>query len=153
MTTNPFLVLFSRKIIGCKEDAEDIVLNVFARVIPDFPKYNTENKIKALLFLSTKNASFNHITNNRVKRINNFKYSQLVGDIHEEYDNSKADLLMKIYAHASTLPDKCQQIFYLSCCKGLRGNKIAEILNISVNTVFSQRRIAIHSIRNFLKLT
>jgi RNA polymerase sigma factor (sigma-70 family) len=147
-----YLVLFSIKTVKNKEDAEDIVFHVFSNAIPDFHKYDTEEKIKALLFIACKNASLNHVASKRVKEINSFKYARLICDVYEECDNSKAEVLMKIYAHASTLPEKCQEIFFLSCCKGLRGSKIAEMLDISVNTVFTQRRIAIQSIKKHLKL-
>lgn len=147
----PFLALFSIKIVGNKEDAEDIVLEVFSNSIPHFHKYEAECQIKSLLFKATKNASLNHISKTRVRASNNRQYAQLIGEEYEEYDKLKQVLLMHIYAHASTLPDKCQEVFFLSCCKGLRGSKIAEILGISKHTVFTQRRIALLSIRKHLK--
>lgn len=149
----PFLVLFSMKMVGNKEDAEDIVLEVFSNSIPHFHKYDTEAQIKSLLFKATKNNSLNHISKTQIRESNNRQYSQLIGEEYEEYDKLKQVLLMHIYAHASTLPDKCQEIFFLSCCKGLRGSEIAEILGISKHTVFTQRRIALQSIRKHLNLT
>lgn len=148
----PFLVLFSKKIVGNKEDAEDIVLEVFSNSIPHFHKYDAEAQIKSLLFKATKNNSLNHISKTRVRESNNRQYSQLIGEEYERHDKLRQVLLMHIYAHASTLPDKCQEVFFLSCCKGLRGSKIAEILGISKHTVFTQRRIALQSIRKHLKL-
>lgn len=143
----PFLVLFSKKMVGSKEDAEDIILHVFSNAIPHFHKYESEEAVKSLLFTSAKNASINHITQRAVKESNERKYAQLTGDVHEQYDDIRSKLLMKIYEHASELPDQCQKIFYLSCCKGLRGKEIAEILGISVHTVFTHRRLALKFIK------
>jgi RNA polymerase sigma-70 factor (ECF subfamily) len=139
----PYMVLFSKKMVGNKEDAEDIILHVFSNAIPKFHKYESEDKIKALLFISAKNASLNHVIQRKVKVSNERKYGQLSPDIYEEYDGLESQLLMKIYEHASELPDQCQKIFYLSCCKGMRGKEIAAMLGISVHTVFSHRRLAI----------
>ena len=60
--------------------------------------------------------------------------------------------LKKIIEKAiNTLPDRCQKIFRLSREEDLSYKEIAELLNLSVNTVEGQMSIALRKLRTILK--
>lgn len=51
----------------------------------------------------------------------------------------------------NSLPEKCKEVFELSCLEGMKYKDIAEQLNISINTVKSQRARAIELLKEKLK--
>lgn len=46
-----------------------------------------------------------------------------------------------------SLPEKCKEVFELSCLEGMKYKDIAQQLNISINTVKSQRARAIELLK------
>jgi RNA polymerase sigma-70 factor (ECF subfamily) len=64
---------------------------------------------------------------------------------HPEVLNNivKAEVLARIYRAVETLPDGCKKIFEMSYFEELKNPEIAEILEITVNTVKTQKYRAI----------
>jgi RNA polymerase sigma-70 factor (ECF subfamily) len=56
-----------------------------------------------------------------------------------------------LFQALDSLPEKCRQVFELSCLEGMKYKDIAEDLQISINTVKSQRARAIDLLRKQLK--
>jgi RNA polymerase sigma-70 factor (ECF subfamily) len=60
-------------------------------------------------------------------------------------------LMKKIYKEVDKLPPRMRDVFYLSYKEGLKPARIAEMLDVSVQTVKNQRSNAIKLLRISLK--
>ena len=65
----------------------------------------------------------------------------------EEYSEEETMQLEKIRQALQVLPSQCRTVFMMSSLEGKKYKEIAEELNISVNTVKSQVKIAYRKIK------
>jgi RNA polymerase sigma factor (sigma-70 family) len=147
----PLLWRYSWNITKDKEESEDIALQSMANVWSSLSNFNTVLELKKYAYVTTKNASINHVTKIRSK----YKYiSQLSEGVQltEEIEmlTYKAALIERIYEKINSLPSKCRQILNLCYMEGKSRQKVAEELNISIDTVNSQCRIAINKLKIFI---
>jgi RNA polymerase sigma factor (sigma-70 family) len=63
-----------------------------------------------------------------------------------------AEMMHKMQAAIDALPPRCKMIFKLIREDGLRYKEVAEILNISVNTIDAQMAIAVRKICQSLQI-
>ena len=143
------LVYFAEKILGIKEEAEDIVADSFMKLWDRHADFDSLPKIRSFLYITTKNACLNFL-----------KYSKRVSDSQKEYsywaDNKDDEILHIMYMgellamlnkEIDILPRKCMNIFQLAFYEGLGTNEIAARLGLSVKTVRSQKAKAVELIR------
>ncbi|MNL56682.1 ECF RNA polymerase sigma factor SigW [compost metagenome] len=62
----------------------------------------------------------------------------------------ESELIEKLYQAISTLPEGCKKVFKLGYLEGLSNTKIAETLNISVNTVRAQKQRGLKALKTRL---
>ena len=140
----PGLVAFATSIIGRSNDAEEIVHDVFIAIWNRESNDLDPNGIKSYLFTSVKNRCFNFIKKSKLD----------VTDINDEspvFDaNVNAHNFMvakesekRIHLLIDQLPKKCKQVFLMSRIYELSYKEIAEILEITPNTVENQISIAL----------
>lgn len=131
---------FSVRILKDEELAEDIVQEVFVNLCEN-PKVIPKdlNKTKSFLYSCVKNACFNSLRHR-------FIVAQHKSSISLEEEESviehiiHAEVLGEIHDAISSLPPGCAAIFRKGYLEGLSNTKIAEQLNISINTVKSQKQ-------------
>lgn len=110
-----------------------------------FPNYKT---VKTFLYNSVQNRSLNYLRDREIQRRN---YRQL--DIHEEddehyvYQQIRSEVVAEIFAAIEELPEKCREVFKMSYIESQEEKEIAAQLNVSVNTVKTQKLRA----KNYLK--
>lgn len=107
------------------------------------------NSVKSYLYAMVRNASLKYL-----KKKDKTAMLEEVSDIPSvDADASiiEAEVHDVLIKALNTLPKKCKLIFELSCLEGLQYKHIAEDLNISVNTVKSQRARAIELLKDKLK--
>lgn len=144
----PVMCLFSKKFINNYDDAEDIVQEVFIELWNQRAKFGGLDQIKAFLYLSIKNRCLNFKKHLMVKE----KYANT---ILEDYENIfeeyvlEAEVVQNINTAIKNLPDQRKQILILSM-QGLKNNEIAEDMQISINTVKLQKKIAYRQLREKL---
>ncbi len=121
-----------------KEDAEEIVQEVFVKIWESRNKIDVYSSFESFLFTVAYNATISMLR----KKANETKYVEYVKSL--QYVNSSPDLIDEIHFHE--LKDKVQsllneltprqkEIFQLSREEGLSHDEIARKLDISVNTV------------------
>jgi RNA polymerase sigma-19 factor, ECF subfamily len=139
-----YLLRFAISILKNKEDSEDVVLKVFFIFIQQYGNFENEEKIKAYLFICTKNDCLNLLKLNNIHdRIKN-KITNTLTDREEfEFHESMSEITMKIFMEAEKLPKQCKDVFFLSFKSGFTGKEISKLLNITASTVFNQRARAI----------
>jgi RNA polymerase sigma-70 factor (family 1) len=131
--------------------SEDLVQEVFVGLWHDREKLDHIHSVKAYLYTSVRNKCLNHL-----------KHLRIVGK-HEEHRKSATendiffvDHIIEeethrlIYQAVKELPTKCREIVLLGI-NGLKNSEIAEELNISINTVKTQKAIAYKQLRIKLK--
>ncbi|NHN25301.1 RNA polymerase sigma-70 factor [Flavobacterium jejuense] len=147
------LCLFANKYIGDLDQSKDIVQDVFVKVWEDNVGFQNENNIKSYLYTSVKNKSLDYLKSKRVKTTDNFPITEIAKLETESFFLREVVVLetSNIIENAiNTLPNKCAQIIRLSI-KDFTNTEIAEELDISINTVKAQKKIAYKRLRPLLK--
>lgn len=148
-TFYPRLFIFSLNYIDQRFDAEEIVGEVFVKL---WNKRATLIKVehpKAYMYKMVYNASMAFLKRNR-------KEIPLNPQLHDT-SVLMQELILEEEVHSvlfralETLPEKCKNVFVLSCIEGLAYKDIAEDLQITINTVKSQRSRAIQLLKTQLK--
>ncbi|HOK35632.1 MAG TPA: RNA polymerase sigma-70 factor [Paludibacteraceae bacterium] len=158
MTFYSPLVRFAMVFVIYKEEAENIVQDLFVGLWEKKESLNCVENLKAYMFTLAKNKCLDYLKHKLVKenfiaKAQSF-YEQeiaLKAQSLESFDVELAseEKVEKIVSEAiESLPPKCREIFILSRYEGLKYKEISERLNISVNTVETQMRIAFKKLRN-----
>lgn len=144
---------FVLRFIKQKEDAQEIVQEVFLKIWESRAKIDIYASFEAYLFTTAYNVTISLLR----KRLSQDKYIAHIKDIQSinqaeqtidevEYN----ELAGKVQSLISQLSPRQQEIFYLSREKGLTHEEIAERLNISVNTVKNHMVSSLKFLRSHL---
>ena len=148
------LCYFARGLINSKEEAEDIVVESFLKLIQKQNDFDTLNGITSFLYIITRHACYNFLKHVQRKTASHKEIIYLM-EKDEDYIQSrivKAELLKMILKEVENLPAIRRKIFKLIFVEGLSNIEIAGKLNISVDTVRVQKARALESLRSvFLK--
>jgi len=143
------LYMFSLNYVEDKYAAEEIVENVLLKLWKKCNKLEEIVNLKSYLYTMVRNASLDYIKNEK-------KFESLDVKKHDSI-TLKEQFIIEEEAHAilfqalETLPIKCRKVLELSCLDGIKYKDIAEDLQISINTVKSQRARAIELLKSYLK--
>jgi len=141
------LYRFAFRFVNDAQLAENIVQEVFVKIWINRAKYQIESNIKSFLFTAVRNQCLNELRQQKrniplpKSKIHN---EQSVDSV--EYDYIITERNSEIYKAINNLPEKCRQIYLMKNYDGLKYKEIAEVLNISVNTVKTQLKRAIKSL-------
>ena len=131
---------FSVRILKDEELAEDIVQEVFVSLCENpqlIPK--DLSKIRSFLYSCVKNACFNSLRHRFI--VEQHKSSISLDEEESVVEHIiHAEVLGEIHHAISSLPPGCAAVFRKGYLEGLSNTKIAEQLNISINTVKSQKQ-------------
>ena len=144
----PVMCLFARKFIVDYDDAEDITQEIFIELWNQRAKFESINQIKAFLYLSIKNRCINFKKHISIKE----KYAQTTlsdNDIVFDAFVIEAEVVQNLNNAINKLPEQRKQVIMLSM-QGLTNNEIADSMQISINTVKQQKKIAYKQLREKL---
>lgn len=143
------LCCYSTKIIGDAQVAEDIVQNILIKLWHSNLHFNEIKVITAYLYHSVYNTSLNYIRDKqRAKKI----HESWIAEIQESDGVEMAleeEAITRFYQVISHLPEQQKQIL-LRSMKGERVKEIADKMNISENTVKTQKKRAYAFVREQL---
>lgn len=137
-----------------KETAEDIVQDTFVYFWNHRERIQYTGSVFAYLQRAVKNACVNKRLREQVER----KYRQEILYTEEEsFDwrdvEAVRETRQQILDAIERLPEKCKQIFMLSCIEGLKYREIAEQMGISENTIKTQVKLAYKKLREDVYLS
>jgi RNA polymerase sigma-70 factor (ECF subfamily) len=136
-------------IIKEKDDAEEIVQNVFVRIWTKREQLKEDGFLKSFLYRSVHNESLNYLKHQKVRSNFNVHYADAVkndmGNLNTEI--MATELEKNIHSAISDLPEKCRNIFQLSRFDQMKYQEIADALNISIKTVENQMGKALKILR------
>lgn len=136
------LCLFASRLINNVDLAEDIVQDAFCSY---FDKMDTvssdEDAVAQYLYSSVRFLVYNHYRKTKVER----KYWNLTNfdEIEErsiERELIYSEVLGRVYEIIETMPTACAHVFRKGYLEDLSNKEIAEQLDISVNTVKTQKQ-------------
>lgn len=133
---------FAWKIVGDLAVAEDLVQDSFIAYFKNTEEVSdNEVAIKNYLYSSVRFACYNHIRHEKVRQ----KYWNVVGFTEEdntalELNMIHSEVIQEIYRIIEEMPFACQQVFRLGYLEGLSNLEITKELQISVNTVKTQKQ-------------
>jgi RNA polymerase sigma-19 factor, ECF subfamily len=149
------LVEFAFSMLKAKDAAIEIVDEVFIKIWQQHHQVANIQNLKVYLYTATKNTALNYISkkaNEQVTEPFDFINIQLNDVENPEQRMITSEISKKISAAVEGLPPRCKMIFKLVREDGLKYKEVAEILNLSVNTVDAQMVIAVKRISEKLKL-
>ncbi|MBE8713365.1 sigma-70 family RNA polymerase sigma factor [Sphingobacterium hungaricum] len=147
------LCYFGWKLIGDAQIAEDLAQDAFtAYLLKKDSISSDEISIKSFLYTNVKFAAYNISRKNKV--IDTYwhktKYSEM-DDVDIENSIIQAEFYSKVSQAMVKLPTACQEICRMGYLDGYSNEEISKILQLSVNTVKTQKRRGIEAIRRLIK--
>ena len=136
------LVYFAMGYVKEKEQAEDIVQELFMQIWESKTKYVSYTSFKTFLYTSVRNACINLLKHKEVEE----KYMQYVRERETETGEAEdlrvmEEEIYRLLLHAiGELPPRCREVFE-QVLLGKKNEEIAENLKISALTVKKQRNI------------
>lgn len=145
------LVEFSSRILGCDEEARDVVQDVFVKLLINDRLLENKDKVKSYLYSMVKNACFNEL---RSREINNrFVEFQKENTVEEE-DLLEAliyaESVQHLYQAMETLPEACKKVASITFLQEKSNKEAAELTETSINTVKTHKRRAVQLLRERL---
>lgn len=147
------LCLFANKYVDSLETSKDLVQDVFIKIWEDKVEFKNEDNVKSYLYTSVKNRSLDYLKSKRYKSTDHFssiKMEQLETESFFMREVVVLETSAILEKAINTLPNKCAQIIKLST-KNFTNAEIAKNLNISINTVKTQKKIAYKRLKPLLK--
>jgi len=148
------LVYFAEKILGIREEAEDIAAETFMKLWARHTDFDSFPAIKSFLYVTVRNASLNFLRYSKKVSSSQKEYSYWADNKEEEILRImyKAELLAELDREIELLPGKCQDVFRLSFYEGLGTTEIADKLGLTDQNVRNHKARALQLIRTaFLK--
>jgi RNA polymerase sigma-70 factor (family 1) len=144
------LNLFATSLVRSREIAEELVEDVFVKLWAARQQITAIENITVYLYVAVKNKSLNKLSQ-KAKELIVAPFDYLDTNL-DEFASDPYDLMITSEMMAQmqyaieALPPRCKMIFKLVREDGLKYKEIAEILNISVNTIDAQMAIAVKKI-------
>lgn len=136
-------------ILNDSELAEEMVHQVFLKILERKDPLNVHTSLKAYLFRSVNNECLNYIKHQKVKQTYQL-YATNEMDNFPETPSSKLsykELELQLKRAINDLPEQCRTIFQLSRFEELKYAQIADQLGISIKTVEAQMSKALKRLR------
>ena len=145
------LLLYCYRLVRDSESAEDIVQDCFVHIWRSRRLENFEGELDRFMFQAIKFRAINYVRDQ-------YRRDRLADNISEENDELPTYFqeeevgkeIELLHYTISCLPDECRKIFLMACLDDMKYREIAETLNISINTVKTQMKIALRFLREHL---
>ncbi len=133
------LCLYANSIVGDLDISQDIVSDCFVRIWERKETIDIKSSVKNYLLLAVRNNVYSYLRSPENRKtdidtvIKGFENTPI-----EEYDLEKDETIFQVYKLIEELPEQRKKILELAAFKGMSYKEIAEMLDISVNTVKTQ---------------
>lgn len=141
---------FSFSLVRSKELAEEVVEDVFVQLWTRRSQISEIENLTVYLYVAVKNRSLNALSQKATELVSapfdflDTAASEFATDPYQLMITS--EMMNRMQEAIDSLPPRCKMIFKLIREDGLRYKEVAEILNISVNTIDAQMAIAVKKI-------
>ncbi|WP_153796326.1 RNA polymerase sigma-70 factor [Foetidibacter luteolus] len=147
---------FAKAIVRNEETAEELVEDVFVKLWCNRNRIASIENLTVYLYVAVKNKSLNTLSRKATELVSKgFDFLDI--DIDDNTPGPQdlmitAEMMQRMNKAIDALPPRCKMIFKLVREDGLKYKEVAEILNISVNTIDAQMAIAVKRICTALNI-
>lgn len=141
------LCFFTRNLTGTLQEAEDIVQDAFVQLWNRRQGFNSFRAIKAFLYLVVQNSSRNLYKHKKVA--DRYQADQKGAALEEPVMERliEAEVLDQVHRALRKLPEGCRTVLNLAYFNGLSNQEVAAHLNVSINTVKTQKLRGLRMLR------
>lgn len=140
------LCRFAWSFVGDYTVAEDIVQELFSTIWRKSAVLDENRSIDSYLYVSVRNACYTHLKNSKQNVSVDALVHQVVETDVETFNQYPG--LQKLWNAVEALPLQCKVVFKLVVLEEFKYQEVAEKLDISVNTVKTQMKIAYKILRS-----
>ena len=150
----PALVQFAFSFINNEDAAKDIVQEIFIRIWEKRIKFENELLLRKYLYLSTQNKCFTYL---RDRKVQHYHKQQIIDNYQEQEEpniiNSliKEEVYRQLLSSIEQLPPQCKKISLLTL-DGKKPSEIAKELELNVETVKKQKKIALKRLQDKFRI-
>lgn len=143
------LVCYAQKYTKREDIAEDIVQDVFASLWEENRIFPSQASFRSFLYISIRNAAFDYLRHQNVE--SRYIEEALTANRFLSDDSfQKEEVFRLLFKQIDLLPERCREIFLLHL-EGYDNDAIAKKLSLSIETVKTQKKRAMKTLRNNLK--
>jgi RNA polymerase sigma-70 factor (family 1) len=149
------LKTFSYAILKSKEQAEEVVADLFVEIWAKRKKLMGIDNLKTYLYVSARNNSLRILRQTQKAKtisLDNLKVEFASIDLNAEDALIGEEVIKKVETVIEQLPQQCKLIFKLAKEDKLKYKEIAELLSISVKTIDNQLATALKKIASVIKM-
>ncbi|MCK5209701.1 MAG: RNA polymerase sigma-70 factor [Cyclobacteriaceae bacterium] len=150
----PKLINYSRYLLESKSAADEVISNVFIGIWNNRTSINKIEKFDSYVFRSVKNKCLSYLRDMHRLQFEelNIEDSKLIKSVRSpESALINEELREEILKALDNLPPRCRLVFELIKQDGFKYKEVAELLDVSVNTVENQMGTAMSKLRAKLK--
>ena len=151
------LVAFAARITGNRDEAQDIVVEAFLKILPRAQNFASIHNIRAFLYVVVRHASYEWVEKQETaeKKQQAFAYLQQADITPEQeavMDNEEmiARTLQLVYGYIEQLPPQEKKVFVMKVIQQKTADEIAAEMNISKKTVYNLSSSAVNRLRNLV---
>ena len=134
----PKLINYSRYLLESKSSADEVMSNVFISLWKNRSRLDKIDNFDAYVFRAVRNKSLSHLRDLHRLQITklNIEESTLTKTVHSPESMLINSELRKVILQAlDKLPPRCRLVFELIKQDGFKYKEVAELLDVSINTV------------------
>ncbi|MDR1415255.1 MAG: RNA polymerase sigma-70 factor [Odoribacteraceae bacterium] len=135
----------ARAFVNDADAAEDVVQEIFSTLWQHYQRVDAGRSIDAYLFTAVRNACLNHLRSTRQRAGVEALLQESVPP--EAMAGTDDPRVARLWHAIETLPLQCKIIFKLVAIEEMKYREVAEHMEISVNTVKTQVKIAYRVLR------
>jgi RNA polymerase sigma-70 factor (ECF subfamily) len=144
-------------VVGKREDAEEVTLDVFTRVWEKASTYRADKaKVSTWLTRMTRNRAIDVLRREEVRPMkHSVRWAEVTTEQVDTNDNPEASAtfaleFQRVRAAMSTLPETQQEVLALAYFKGYTHSEIAKLLDLPLGTVKGRIRTGMRRLRSLV---
>lgn len=142
------LCYYADTIIHNKQEAEDIAVESFVKLLHKRKDFSSLSGIRAFLYTAARNACIDFLRKEKRHRQSHHEIEYLSEPVSlPDHIEISAEVLATLYREIEALPPQCAAIFRLLFFQQLTTAQVAAQLEISAKTVLNQKGKAIQLLR------
>jgi RNA polymerase sigma-70 factor (family 1) len=144
----PKLCYFATRILPDNLEVEDLVQDAFIKYHHRRENFDSENAAVSFLYITIRNDCFNLIRHQKV--VSGYKKTLEIAPVENStalQEIIRSEALGEIHKAIEELPAGCRNIFKLSYFEKLKNQEIADLLQVSINTIKTQKQRALQLLR------
>lgn len=146
----PVLVAYAEKIVQNSSWAEDLTEEALIKVWDNRNRFDTFNALKGFLYTTLRNSCLNALRSKRREEERSRNFVLIEAALPDENEFIHEEMMAEIRKALDTLSPKLKEIFMLAYFEGKDNRQIAELLQLSEQTVRNQKTKALAMLRNLL---